>query len=246
MRILHNFLDGCTGLWWTALTFYLIAAAGVFKDRKFYGLDSAKKFFREISPIRMYKSGVASGDFLTCLFYRGSVLFAAVGILNLIASHIFAVDQIGAFYEKAEYTRNYEITLEVKDQPIFAIATIQRKDEIYEIKRIDLPYRRTAEIGSGQDYDPKDDLGISVGNEGTYCTIQLGKPADENSHKKLLEYELPETGEFCASKNSDVFHFQRCRYVQNIDKTNMIYFQNECEADVFGYTMCSVCRDLYY
>lgn len=247
METLHSFLYFCSYLFGLWLFFYLIEIIYLLFHLKECGITSAKQFFCEISPfsLNIKRENIFSGPFLEksiCVIICG---FIVLGAFNIIASKFFASERIGAFYEKAEYTRDYDATLDLGEQSIFCIATVERMNGDYWIIRIELPYNHVAY--TGEEYYPWDNNpAIEIGDAGYYLNFKLGKPSTGDSYEKLMSYELPQTGEFCASKKSNVFHYLKCRYVKNIEYSNLIYFQNECEADVFGYTMCSVCRDLYY
>ncbi len=60
----------------------------------------------------------------------------------------------------------------------------------------------------------------------------------------LVEQETKEveTGDFVASKNSDVFHRENCHYVDQIYKGNIVYYKNRESAIAAGKSPCSVCK----
>ena len=54
--------------------------------------------------------------------------------------------------------------------------------------------------------------------------------------------EVTGQGQFVGSKNSDVYHYPSCRYVQNIHPENMIWFKDAADASSQGYRPCLVCN----
>ncbi|MBO3808290.1 MAG: zinc dependent phospholipase C family protein [Candidatus Brockarchaeota archaeon] len=49
-------------------------------------------------------------------------------------------------------------------------------------------------------------------------------------------------GKYCGSKNSDVYHYPTCRYVQQIKPEDLVWFTDECDASSKGYRPCKVCN----
>jgi len=49
-------------------------------------------------------------------------------------------------------------------------------------------------------------------------------------------------GKYCGSKESNVYHYPSCRYVQQIKPENLIWFKDEYEAVAKGYRPCKVCN----
>jgi len=54
--------------------------------------------------------------------------------------------------------------------------------------------------------------------------------------------ELPKDAKFVASQNSKVFHCLDCKWVQNIDAENLIYFKTRQEAIDTGRRACKSCE----
>ena len=48
-------------------------------------------------------------------------------------------------------------------------------------------------------------------------------------------------GDFCGSKNSDVYHYPGCSAAKRIKSSNLIWFTDECDAKSRGYRPCSIC-----
>ena len=52
-------------------------------------------------------------------------------------------------------------------------------------------------------------------------------------------------GKYCGSRESSVYHYPSCRYVQQIKPENLIWFKDEYEAVAKGYRPCKVCEPPY-
>lgn len=48
--------------------------------------------------------------------------------------------------------------------------------------------------------------------------------------------------EFWASKNSNKYHYQNCKWAQKIKSSNLVNFKSPEEAVKAGYVPCKVCR----
>lgn len=196
-----------------------------------------------IEPIMFWKEynkksnrNIFIGIILPIIIFSGGV--------NYVMAEFFAKEEIGAFYEKPEYIVDYSANIDLNGHSVFCIATIERLSGDYWIERIELPYNHVAY--TGEEYYPYDDSpSILIGEEEWYCDITLEGVANDAAYERLQTEDLPSDGKFCASKESNIYHLPNCQYAKNIKKNNLIHFQNECEADVFGYTMCSVCGNRY-
>lgn len=246
MIAFKNFLTGCSYIFGVFLIFYILAAVQCIFHKREYGWDSLSKVLHGVSPLRIFVKFFRDAE--TSIGKMVAVIipvFLIAGAANIVLFKSCATNQIGAFYEKPEYIQDYDATLDMNGHSIFCIATIEHMSGNYWITKIELPYNHVAY--TGEEYYPWDDTpSICIGEEGWYCDITLGNPSNGDSYEKLLVEDLPDSGEFCASKKSGIFHYPQCECASNIENFNLIYFQNECEADVFGYTMCPICRDLYY
>lgn len=164
------------------------------------------------------------------------------GAFNIVMQQCFAKDEIGAFYESPEYIVDYSANIDFNGHSVFCIATIEHLYGDYWITQIQLPYGHIAY--TGEEYYPYDETpSVLVGDQGWYCDLTLNGKANGDTYEQLLTEELPRTGEFCASKGAGIYHRLDCEYVKDIPMINLIYLQNECEADAFGYAMCSECRE---
>lgn len=174
------------------------------------------------------------------------ILIAIIaGFFNIFLSSFFASTKIGSFYEKSSYTEHYESYVYADDKPIFCIATVYKDGATYSISEISMPYGKSQYVDDIYDPDDKNSI-IYLGDNGWRCKITLKEPASSTSYTALKNEVVSSYGEFCGSKYSDIYHFDKCGYVKNIKSKNLVYFETEKEAEILGYQMCSVCRDLYY
>lgn len=54
--------------------------------------------------------------------------------------------------------------------------------------------------------------------------------------------EEPQQGQYCGSKNSDVYHYPSCTYAKKIKPENLIWFIDENDAKSQGYRPCKKCN----
>lgn len=169
-----------------------------------------------------------------------------IGLLNLIGAEFFAKEEIGAFYEKSSYQVDYDALLEVDGRTeMFCIATIKREEGYpYCVVKLALPYGKTQ---CPEVYFEEDDstISINLGNEGWSCKLTLGGLSTKSSYTILKSYVISNYGEFCASKRAGVYHTQECGNIKKIKSENLVYFQNQRDAEVLGYTFCKSCRQRY-
>ena len=180
------------------------------------------------------------------------VFVLLIGGVNQIAITWFSSTEIGAFYEKSEYTENFEAMIYPSEHPeeaffciakVFKTRTRTEEDiyDYYQIEKLFLPLDRTSKY-IDEAYNPTDDKNmINLGKEGIRCVIKLGKVADEFSYAKLENELFSNDGNVCASKKSNIYHYSDCRQVANIQKENLIYFRNTYEPQILGFEMCSEC-----
>ncbi len=50
------------------------------------------------------------------------------------------------------------------------------------------------------------------------------------------------TGAFVGSKNSNVYHYPSCNYVNSISEQNKVWFSSSADAQAKGYRPCKVCK----
>lgn len=188
------------------------------------------------------------------------LLMSAVGLTNLILSHVLSSTQIGAFYEKPEYTEQYDgyiwMDAEYPDEKLFCIFTVWKTQNEYEdfydydkstivhypvytITAVSLPY------GCHWDnlddvYDPQSKTHHMHLND-VEVFFELGDIACESSYTRLQSERGPADGPYCASKNGSAFHSSNCHVVDRIKASNLVYFHNEKEAFAFGYSPCEYC-----
>ena len=174
-----------------------------------------------------------------------------VGLGNIVADHLLGSNQIGAYYENANYTEQYEAEIRVgkKENPaIFCIVTLEHiTDEFdgdyyenYFISHIQLPHGRSC-FADIEYYPEQDYSSCYLGDYGTKCYIKAIEIADDNSFEILNNAVVSANGEFVASINSDTYHLEDCRHAQKIKRNNIIRFNTPAEADVLGYMSCGDC-----
>lgn len=172
-------------------------------------------------------------------------ILALIGVGYMIASELLANTVIGSFWEKGNYTQNYEAVLYVGDKSVFCIAQVEKNsDEIgvsYTITELFLPYGRVAYPDEEYDLESKRNT-ISLGEWGHSCEIVLRSPASETSYNLLDSEIVAKSGEICASKLEDLYHSVKCRYAKNIKERNLVYFETTTEAEVFGFSVCDDCN----
>ena len=166
------------------------------------------------------------------------VLVVIGGIANLTAGSIFRSTEIGAFYEKTSYDETYEAILVIEENPIFCLAEMSRSDGDYTIWEVHLPYGKSCYTDC--EYDPGEPT-EQIDINDYYCSIELVRPATDQSYTMLENTFISNYGEFCASKSSDVFHFLDCPAAKRINPSNLVYFRDEREARVLGFEVCGVC-----
>lgn len=181
------------------------------------------------------------------------IAILVIGAGNEAARHIFASNQIGAFYERSEYTENYEgfIYSDSNSYQIPIIASIHHStssedtpeetvhlSDDYFIHHLWLPYHIQQDTEGT--YNGDAGKGLVFLTDQT-CAIELTKIATEDSFKHLNETAISANGDIVASKYGDTYHFDDCRYVKNISRNNLIRFHNTQEAEIFGFSPCTIC-----
>lgn len=194
------------------------------------------------------------------LGYAVLILVMATGLTNEIASRVFASNEIGAFYERSNYDESYEAYIypdENSDASILCIVDLYKGTDAdvypyrdsqriryntrYTIYAVNLPYGKVNYVD--ELYDPKDSAHyIGLGEWSRDCRIELIGIATESSYQRLENFVITNYGPYCASQNSDIFHDADCRHVTSITDKNLVYFHSPEEAEVCGYTRCSVCN----
>jgi len=177
-------------------------------------------------------------------------LATIIGLVNAAASYVFATNQIGAFYERAEYTEFYEaeLTIEEDSLPVFCIAEVSHTTNAWEdrgysrytVFNLLLPYGRTQFTDCEYDPDSKRNS-INLGEYGVSCELRLNKVADSQSYKRLENEILSANGEVVASINGDSYHFEECSHAKNIKRKNLIRFNSAIEAQALGFRVCQDC-----
>ncbi|MGB9590343.1 MAG: Ada metal-binding domain-containing protein [candidate division WOR-3 bacterium] len=71
---------------------------------------------------------------------------------------------------------------------------------------------------------------------------ETGAPDKSPVSEGNIVASTAEPGSYCASRNSNVFHYPSCEMVQKIDPRNLIWFKTRDEAIRTGKRPCRVCR----
>lgn len=253
MKLILNLCTGILGL-------YLIAVAGNI-------IGHAAKSIYALCRGHKRESTEFSSIFLIHLpenpknmkYFVIFITILIIGTLNEIGYYVLASNKIGAFYERSEYTENYEgfVYLEKDTRLIPIVATVHHSisssefpdgndtqtvyTSEYNIHHVWLPY------GIEQDVEGayNGDIGKGNVNLGEWtCGIQLTEIATEESFKHLDSIALSANGDIVASRNSDIYHLEDCKYTQNIARNNFIRFDSPMEAEIFGFSPCEKCKEL--
>lgn len=170
-----------------------------------------------------------------------------LGLLNLIGMTFFAKEEIGAFYEKSSYQANYNALLKIEGgTTVFCIATIEREEGYpYHVVKLSLPYGKKQFPDESSFAKDDDYIFLSLGRNGWRCELALDDLASEKSYVVLDSYVVSNSGDFCASIESDTYHAVECRYVKKIKRERLVYFQSERDAECLGYEYCKTCREHY-
>lgn len=177
----------------------------------------------------------------------GWVVFVVtvIGIINLVLSVLLASTEIGNFYEKDEFSADYEATLYVRDTPIFCIVEVRKwtddGEKSYYIEKVKLPYGHEDEQVDAEYDAEKNRAVVSLGHRETDYDLELKGLATQASYKMLADMVVTNYGEFCGSKEAGVFHRLDCHHVSSIKPQNLVYFDNADQADALGYSACDTC-----
>lgn len=242
--MIKAFLTVCSYAFGSILFFYLISAIGCIFHRKEYGWDTAKKVFRGISPIRLYRDALSDCDVqLWRIVLVVSPVICILGFINAALYFQYSEPKIGSFFEKSEYVQDYEATLQTRASKIFCIATVNRSDGKYYIDKIQLPYGHIQTCW-GDEYNEVTNCAkvwVGVSDIDLY-DLSLGPMATETSYEYLKTYVVSSSGGYCGSKNSNKYRLKTCPQVKNINRGNLIYFKTIQDADTLGFYACSTCN----
>ena len=208
-----------------------------------FGKDPVK--WKELRP-REYINSLTKNRTLQVII----ILLTILGFISVVCSFAFSSTQMGAFFEKSNYSETYEATLYFHDKPIFCLVDMERETESdegesyssYLIKTIYLPYGHSIELDY-EEYTPNRVNHYRLGEYSYDCQLVLNHPANEASFDLLNNTIVTNYGNCCANKQSDIFHFTDCPKVKSINKQNLIYFDDDTEAFVLGFEMCEDCKD---
>jgi hypothetical protein len=129
------------------------------------------------------------------------------GLVWLVCSTALANTTMGSPFEKREYGEFYDAHIDFNGKEVFCIAYIDMSSD-----------------ASGYLREALSD-----------CLITIGSPATSTSWALLEASVISTSGEFCASKKSELYHTVDCRYAAQIQPENYIYFGTYEEAEYFGY-----------
>lgn len=199
-----------------------------------------------INPFSALRALVGKNDVVYML--AGLVLVA--GFVNEIARINFTSNEIGAFYERKNYSESYEALIYPHDELSENIPCIvdldKNSDEgrsTYTIYAVNFPFGKTSYVD--RVYDPNSqEHYIGLGFFSIPCRIELVDIADENSRQQLKNCNIANYGQYCADKSSTLFHRTDCWRVTSIDTKSLVYFHSPREADVIGFMGCKDCEPL--
>lgn len=248
MTIIYRALNLCVLI----AEFYLIVAIGY----------TVVHFYRKFRKDCRYKPGALS-EFIPFWNLRGQdksfyIFFldvaVVIGLVHMVLSEVVSSNEIGSFYEKANYTEDYAATLYIGDSTIPCIVTISRNTYLEEDRRghtdvqtsysldyIELPYGKSEDLNEAYSIKDNGRASISLGPQGQDAEVSLIAPATEEYYDIVEKTAISSNGDICASRISDIYHHESCQYVKNIDKNNLVRFNSPEEASAFGYEQCDRC-----
>lgn len=223
------------------LLIYIASVICIIYNYHYRGLNYV---LRSINPIRAFKYEFSKARGYGEGFTRFLLIFYAtvfvIGTINVPIWYFCSNNRIGAPYEREVYTQDYEAALDTGDQRIFCIATITKNENDYFIDKVKLPYGKS--IVTCEEYNPKlNQVSLYLSDNDCECTLSLKSMADKDSYSQLQHTVLTTYGEFCASKKSDIYHYNTCRYVSKIAEDQLVYFDSKKDAEILGFNLCSVC-----
>lgn len=145
--------------------------------------------------------------------------------------------------EKEPTQESYEATILLDNRAIFCIADGYPEHKYVRLDTIHLPYGRTEYIDEKY-YADDSSVDVSLGVWGLDGELVLGKLATENSYERLENQIIASSGDFCASRKSDVFHFAGCPSAKNIKPENKVWFDDDRIAFALGFEICDRCNEL--
>jgi len=243
MSLLHTLLGICTiSAQLLLLAFGWVVLAGAYRRLRY------EQPFSFGSIIAGYRDRLLKNPRASCIL----AFVIVAGTINMILTQALSSTQIGAFYEKSTYQETYEATLYLNDKPIFCLVDMRREiaedvdsrgriktDPCYWLDHIYLPYGKSAPLNS--EYEPGHRNYIELLGDGQIAEITLERPKTETAEERLKAEVITAYGPYCASKEGDLYHYRGCGNTKRIKVENMIFFESEYEAAVFGYTPCDRC-----
>lgn len=179
------------------------------------------------------------------LLYVFCLIVLLSGFTNIILKFAAAKPEIGAFYEKENYTQEHEAcisSINGEDSNLYCIMDISRwtdhGNSYYTLNTIYLPHNRVYHLC--EDIDPFDsDCTISIND--VDCTFQIYGVIDENSENLLQSYVVSSNGNYCVEKNRDIVHSIDCYLLLDVKPNSLRHFNILEEAFLFGYIECPEC-----
>ena len=74
------------------------------------------------------------------------------------------------------------------------------------------------------------------------CSNEHDQPTTETIAQEQTVNNQTVVRKYVASKNSNKYHKLSCRYVNNIKRENLVYYEYEYQAKEDGKEPCSECR----
>ena len=204
----------------------------------------------EIVIKRIFADGKPLANALLCIvLIYGAFSFGS----SLGESRAIQYWGIGSEYEAHEVTYSYDAMLYTYSGDLTyiesylpCIATIYRSDlNEYIVEKVELPYGITFEPDAFIENDYRqlefgEHYGINLGR--CYAELIIISPTTFASNE-ALRHSSPQYATFLASKKGDTIHFSDCAYLERIQRSNIIHFSNEVEAELYGYEICTKCYD---
>ncbi len=157
------------------------------------------------------------------------------------------MQQLGYFRQGAELSGNYNSTMTER------VIQFQANNNLPQTGRIDSAFLKALygpmPVTGGMLADSTSQRartasasgsGGSAGKSGSGSSASQKKTA-ASKEEKANPAALP-SGRYYASKKSNVYHVRTCRYINQINDSNLISFSSKEEAISKGYRACKVCH----
>lgn len=167
-----------------------------------------------------------------------ATVLIVIGAIDQLLWLTISSTTIGAFYEKPSYSETYDATLYLDEKPIFCMVDMHRSDGEYFIDTIYLPYGKVAHPLDVYYPNGKNRVHLMEGEPGE---IVLERQSDDTSEARLAAEVVTAYGDYCGSREGEIYHFTGCISARNIASNNLVFFESEREALALGYAPCKRC-----